>query len=523
MNRYLKFIFPAIVLLSCSKNGTLALQGGTDDDRPVAHEMIVLGSRLENPYKTDNVRKAYTSLYPTKSRDDIVTTDLYVRFLPESEEDYDMLENLGVRMLDHPMDYSIVREGDYYHDPEIDEDSITWQYAVVPVGFDFPDIRYELISECFLSENTSATKAMADVDWEAVEMEAFRLTGNETMMPQTATKAAKVRPSGRITIVDDKANGGKPFGVAGVKVSCNVFVKFADAYTDRDGYYSMSKSFSAKPRYRIVFKNTKGFGIGFNWILVPASVSTLGKAGPEGISCTIDRYSESKLFKRSVVNNAVYEYIDRCGAADMNILPPPANLRLWLFNGLNASSAVMMHHGTVVENKYISKYLGIFSSVITFFSPDITIGTKDGDDYQTLYDKVCHELAHASHFAKAGKAYWNDYIEYIARSYLASGGDTYGSGTEDHAGHCEVGEMWAYYVESLMHKERYGGGVPTYGTSYWFFPQVFRYLDARGMSRSEIFAALGADVSGRKQLQDRLTDLYPGRKVMIEQAFNRYR
>ena len=40
--------------------------------------------------------------------------------------------------------------------------------------------------------------------------------------------------------------------------------------------------------------------------------------------------------------------------------------------------------------------------------------------------------------------------------------------------------MWGYFNESKMYKERYGGTVPSFGTSYWFYPQIFRYLDERG-------------------------------------------
>lgn len=64
---------------------------------------------------------------------------------------------------------------------------------------------------------------------------------------------------------------------------------------------------------------------------------------------------------------------------------------------------------------------------------------------------------------------------------------TYGDGAGDGAGYCEIGEMWAYYLESKMYKERYGGSFPTFGTSYWFYPQIFRFLDERGLSQSKIF------------------------------------
>lgn len=182
----------------------------------------------------------------------------------------------------------------------------------------------------------------------------------------------------------------------------------------------------------------------------------------------------------------------------------------------------MIHHGAFVESKYIKKFLGIFSTVVAFFAPDITIGTKDMDDYGSIYRTVCHEMSHASHFAQVGKAYWDKYIMFIMKSYITSGGMTYGTGTEADAGYCAVGEMWAYYMESMMYKERYGGNVLPLGSSYWFAPQIFRALDERGISRSEIMGALQSDVTDTGLLKERLISMYPEKAAVINQVFNRY-
>lgn len=520
----------ALVLMSCSKEGLrhsgrpsgIDYYYGSD----LRHEKIVLGERLENPYKTENMSKAFASLYPTKAdRVEIKTTNLYVRFLPADEQQYERLQEMGVEMLDHPMDYSITVDGDWYHDPEIPETDVTWQYAVVPAGFDFPDdIRHEVIHECYLAENDPQTRSLdQDIDWQAVEREAYFLTGNADRIHEPSTKAAaKVKPSGRITIVDEHANGGKPFGVAGVMVSCNSFVKFATSYTDRDGYYSMSKEFSSDLRYRLVFKNERNFSIGFNLVLLPASVSTLGKSGPEGVNMTVSKDSEDKLFRRCVVNNAAYDYIGRCASSDLGLSDPPADLRFWIMHGMEASSAVMLHHGAIVRSDYLEKYLGSFSSLIEYFLPDITIGAKGKDEYRDIYSTTCHELAHASHFSKVGTEYWNRYILYIIESFIRTGGMTYGDGTASGAGYCEIGEMWAYYLESRFYKDRYGGNFPTFGTSYWFYPQIFRSLDERGFTPAEMLAVLKPEVTSKSDLKSALILACPEKRTIIEQVFSRY-
>lgn len=123
MKKFIGFFAAALLLMSCDKGGTHSEGTGFLYDDGVEHGMIVLGDRLDNPYTTENAQKAFSAVYPTKSRDIVQTTDLYVRFLPENQEEFDLLEEMGVQMLDHPLDFEIITEGDYYHDPSVGEDN----------------------------------------------------------------------------------------------------------------------------------------------------------------------------------------------------------------------------------------------------------------------------------------------------------------------------------------------------------------------------------------------------------------
>lgn len=511
----------ALTLVSC--NG-LVFFSGEDvdlDGYEFSHDMIVLGDRLEDPYSLDVMTKALASLYPTKSREvDVKPTDLYVRFLPETEADIELLESMGVELLDHPVDYQILRDGDYYHDPSIDEGSITWMYSVVKSDFVFPaSPKHELLYECLIP-NVRLPLKSDGIDWAAVEREAFRISGNGGMLPPE-TKADEQKPKGRITIVD-REYGNEPIGVKGVRVSCNTFCKLSHAYTDDQGYYQIDKSFSSNPRYRLVFKNSKGFGIGFNKILEPASCSTLGKGDKAGIDHEVTSASDRKLFTRCAVNNAAYDYYEKSVSEKMSILAPPVNLRIWIFQALNKSSAIMTQQGALVDNSIISKYLGDFTFLLKMFLPDITLGVKGADRYSDIYSLTVHELAHASHFQQVGKDYWNSYIDYIAKSYLSSGFVTYGVGTEDGHGYCEVGEMWAYYMQTSLFNERYPSANLMFGTGFWFHPQILYTLELSGLSRYRIFKAMTDDIHDVGMLQKKLTSLNPEFKSAISQAFSKY-
>ena len=514
-------MLPALVLASCSEEGGSPVETGPASTKErqeiVAHGVIELGERLENPYSVINIGKALSSVYPTRSMSEVPVTARYVRFLPKDMEEYSLLESLGLDLFDHPLDYEILRDGDYYHDPSVPAGEITWQYAVVSPDFSFPEgIRYEMIEDCFIPEEGMVTKGMEDVDWDAVERRSFEETGNARLLvPLTRSKA---KPSGRITIRDEKL--GKDVGVSCVKMVANVLVKVSTVYTDADGRYSFSAKFSAKPRYSICFQNKQGFTIGLNLILVPASVSTLGKDDPEGIDVTIDSKSDNTLFRRCAVNNAAYDYFQECSSE--GITAPAKNIRFWILNILRPSCSIMMHHGAILDTKLVSNYLGTYRGIVRVFAPDIVIGSKGKNgNYSELYTTAIHEMAHASHFAAVGTSYWNKYASYILSSYMVYG-SCYGSGNGDDAGYCEIGEMWAYYFENMLYKDRYGAN-PHHGTSYWFRPEILVALEEGGLTRNEIFTVLSSGLTDVAALQKELVSAYPAKKTLITQVFKKYK
>ena len=102
MSRLMVLFALSVLLAACGKGLVPDPSGGLppgDDEIPetgaeVSHGMIVLGDKLENPYTTENMRDALVSLYPTKSRNEVRTSHLYVRFLPADQEEFDMLESI---------------------------------------------------------------------------------------------------------------------------------------------------------------------------------------------------------------------------------------------------------------------------------------------------------------------------------------------------------------------------------------------------------------------------------------------
>ena len=151
----------------------------------------------------------------------------------------------------------------------------------------------------------------------------------------------------------------------------------------------------------------------------------------------------------------------------------------------------------------------------------ITIGTKQMT-YSDIYEITVHELAHASHFSQVGVDYWTPYVDYVIQSFVTAGGNPYGSGSDDKAGYCEIGEMWGYFMQETLKKDRYGGTVKQFGNAFWFKPDIFTYLYEHGISRGELYRALTSEVTTMDDLKEQLITLLPDRETVIKQTFQHY-
>ncbi len=111
---------------------------------------MILGEQLQNPYSTSNMHVALGNLsldFKSSSNFEVETTDLYVRFLPNTIEEYELLIQDSLELFDYPLDYEIIEFGEYYQDPTIPSEEQTWLYTVVPVDYSFVNIEYEILEE----------------------------------------------------------------------------------------------------------------------------------------------------------------------------------------------------------------------------------------------------------------------------------------------------------------------------------------------------------------------------------------
>lgn len=529
------------VVISCEKVPDGAGGNGARGYR-VEHGMMVLGDQLENPYTVVNMEKALAVAYPTKAGTRLEPTHNYVRFLPENEQEAENVYNLGLDITDYPLDFEIVIDGDYYHDPAVHPEHITYLYACAPIGFDFGDVRYELLAPCFITEGAQTKGGPDGVDWDLVERVAYQITGNAGSAAGggsglgvagsgggpaagLATKAwgEKAIPQGQITMYDPEYCDGKPFAVKGVKVRCAAFVKFASAYTDESGHYKMDKEFNMHPRYCLVFENKKGFAQGLNLILLKGSMSAIGYYPQTGVDVVIGPNADSNLYRRCAINNVVWDYYERCDEEDMSISRPPGDLRIWTITAMKSSFSPMARHGAITNYGPLKNLLGKWSVIVDFFLPDIMLGLNNAASYKEIYEAVTHELAHASHYSTVGNSYWTPYIEYVIKSFIKDGWNRYGKPENEHSGLCEVSETWAFAMSSVLKKEHYGGDVEPLGNEHWFRPQIYRNLFERGIGPHDVFRAMTSNATEMQDVWDNLLDTRGDDSEIINAAFSMYK
>ncbi len=524
----ISFLLPLLALAGCNEQDTDDLNRAfpLKSDTSANGTQIVLGQKYDNPYSVRNMVAAYSDLKNSGEQIgniQIRTTDLYVRFLPQDTAQYNSLEqDTNLVLFDYPLDYEIVQEGDYYHDPSIPAGEYTWLYTTVPVGYQFdPTIHYEILDSCYIANNNTEGVITDD---DKLEQMSFRRLGLETTFMDPAELGAKgwfsgKKPQGTYNVYDNSIGAYVP--IKGAQAVCHNIVKWGYSKLNANGHYSMNKKFHTKVYYKIKYKNEKGF-----MLRHPLTVSydRFGFHNKGGYSKNIAA-GDNRSWKLAVINNSAYEYYDIC--VQNKIQTPPENLQIMLIDFMSGGAAPLISR----VNQYISispdpdqwwyKLLSSFdsdlaesilnSSFVKKVFPDVIIGGKKYVPYASLYRLVCHELAHTSHFQQAGSNYWADYISYIINN------NGYGNKNCYNAGVCGVGEMWGFAMAAILTKEKYGIG---YSGGYWFrWTTLADLIDQGYVSKKSVYDCLNQDVRTLEQFKEKLIENNPSTAYHIETAF----
>ena len=480
----------------------------------------VLGSRLNNPYTIANNRTAYSNLGITNVTVDV--TNLYVRFKPTTADQLDQLENTmeaqNLELFDTPVDYDVSYEGDYYQDPAISQEQITWQYAVVPPTFTFPaGIQYETIAQLHIPND----------NYTAVETEAERIanpyintlisklppttnvrqchlgyhwedggclpdqcplgyiwTGSGCVpvntppptYPAPAPDAAK--PSGKINVYDTQLAAAVP--VRKVRVVARRWFKIERVFTDNSGNFQFTKRFKHKVRINVKFKNSDAAIRGMKgarlWQILFPVKKTLGIYADDknNILHTFNTFLSlgskgNRFWVAATTHNAVQEYRDFASAEGIGL--PSTGIKIivtnWVVSGGGASPMWNKRALSDLPETFVRIYLTSSSSLIAggvfaleeVLRKQINIAisykeTKSDKVKETVY----HELSHCAHYQKLGNGWYGPFVQAELKAMLlsSSANSPYGKKTDANSDIIALGEQWAYYMGRYLTDKKYG-------------------------------------------------------------------
>ncbi len=259
-----------VSLNSCKKSETDLLKNDSTTSAQQqlfsSDDPIRLIKKLNDPYTVESMRKAYKSLQEdgtitTKSEIELNATHQYVRFLPKDEWELHTLKlDTALEYYEYPLNYEL-SEGVSYHDPSLPDSAITWQYTVVPIGYQFPNIQVEVLEDIILDEPTG-NKSMAITDslyWQ-IEDRAMSLAGyeesqnNQIRAENSWWRPKKWNPAGKITVWDDALK--KYIPIQGVKIRAKQWYKSGSVVTNHNGDYYFSKQFRRAVNYSLVWEGT---------------------------------------------------------------------------------------------------------------------------------------------------------------------------------------------------------------------------------------------------------------------------
>ena len=98
MKRFIAFLSIALASFGCTKEGRFVWEGNNPEEAEIAHDMIVLGERLPDPYSLEYMTKALQAVSPHGGRTTLDPTDFYVRFLPKDDAQMQTLIDKGLEL-----------------------------------------------------------------------------------------------------------------------------------------------------------------------------------------------------------------------------------------------------------------------------------------------------------------------------------------------------------------------------------------------------------------------------------------
>src|SRR5690606_24304970 len=318
----------------------------------------------------------------------ISTSHIYVKFEPQnSDELTELYLDDRLILFDIPLDYEIISLGNWYREPNLDDNKPTPQYAVVPVDI-IPSIsyQYESLAELYIPEedpNLIGQDSSAN-DFYIMSLvndaHVLKRLPDEYDLDQPLFKdviGGPRKPTGTITIKDDRLNDDIP--IEGVEVKAHRGFRAYRNWTDENGEYYLNNSFHRPQTYTITFGNNDF------------------KVADYIFSYTANIVNYSKVVRR--VNSNYWSYNIDSGYENMqgHVFRAAYYYHKKNIDNLQRPRKNYGHHIIVAKNKKNENSSAINYIVLPILKIYRFNRHDESFTSDELFSTTIHELAHSSH------------------------------------------------------------------------------------------------------------------------------
>ena len=435
----------ALVISSCEKSSIDAyMEEAGLPDVELRKEIVpiynaptmIIGDVIDIPYTIDNLLNAYqyldTATKADINPDDIVVTHVYVKFSPKNEEELSVLKNdKHLILFEYPLDREILAYSRSYHDPEVPADMPTYQYCVIPIDYweelaPTVTVSYEILLKVYMPDDYYYEVKSSSSSYEKLLAMSYKLSG----LTYTPATKSSWTPAGTIKGYDNIYNGQVP--IPYVEVRGRRLLHVETAYTNVNGYYVLSGSFTNTPEMSVVWKyDDWEIRDGASSQAVLQKSCTFGQNWNVNITQVDDGWAQLHF---AAIQRGAYRFM----------------------YGANQGLSRIYIVGSIIL-KYIENGDG-YNNYGSFDGDnmDIEIYGKAYSAYRLVsyvFTTTCHELGHMAHYTHAQNVYSNSELR--------------------------VPESWARFVQYILAmQEYYELGVQSNLFTYSYGQSGILYEDA---------------------------------------------
>lgn len=355
----------------------------------------ILGEHYANPYTPENMQAAKDALVDegiiSPVSFSVETSHYYVKFSPQNlTELKELYSDTSLVLHDYPLDYEIIKLGNWYREEGLADSVPTPQYAAVPKNFNFnPNVPYEILSPLYIPEEDPIFVGNPNSGGEGNNLKyVIQILNRGYLLKQLPNKflldtiveggilEVDPPPTGTIRIYDNRL--GQNIPLEGVKVTATLWFTTHQGITHSNGEYTLNGSF-INPAWNYTIHFQRANFIIADYVIVPHISMNLSKIVRNNISGNHWSYTIAPGYEnmQGHMFRAAYRYYYKDIDGLSRPMPPLSTQILVAKNSVKNWSGI----NYIVAPLKIARYK----------STSVEYGSDE------IFSSTIHELAHTAH------------------------------------------------------------------------------------------------------------------------------